>query len=220
KHCYESIPPNLEAANTVTLLSSEPNADPSTSAKFCLFKSKCSKEEEQVIHSDEPKRKTLAVLMKDELKRVARLTAERFMEATVAFAPTKEAWMPEKLYREAGTSYLLGHVTRYGIESAKMQTIFPFLRLHSKLHCISKKNHVHIVSESIVTRGIRNFATLPKGSLQFVESWTSLCCAAPQLTNIADVSDDYDEINDQGYSGWSVFRGRKELLIVLSTEEI
>ncbi|EEY54619.1 uncharacterized protein PITG_20226, partial [Phytophthora infestans T30-4] len=66
-----------------------------------------------------PKRKTLAIKMKDELIRVARMTAERFVKTSVAFAPAKEAWMPKRLYQDAGTAYLLGQVTRYTIESVK-----------------------------------------------------------------------------------------------------
>eukprot|EP00644_Phytophthora_capsici_P017715 jgi/Phyca11/128946/e_gw1.80.122.1 len=87
------------------------------STRVAAPKSSAHKKNNKSPITTKPKRKTLAAGMKDELIRVARLTAERLMDANVAFAPTKEDWMPKKLYREAGTSYLLGHVTRYNIES-------------------------------------------------------------------------------------------------------
>ncbi|ETL25845.1 hypothetical protein L916_20369 [Phytophthora nicotianae] len=164
-------------------------------------KSSAHKKNDKSPITTKPKRKTLATGMKDELIRVARLTAERLVDANVAFAPTKEDWMPKKLYREAGTSYLLGHVTRYNIESKtnadNISVPSAAFQICWTSTAFQKKEHVHKVSESVVMRGIRNFVTLQKGSLQFGESWTSLCSAIPQLTNIVDFSDDYEEVDEQ-----------------------
>eukprot|EP00644_Phytophthora_capsici_P018876 jgi/Phyca11/132858/e_gw1.246.6.1 len=63
-------------------------------------------------------RETLAAGMKEELTPIACLTAKRYMEASVGFAPAKQDWMHKRLYRKDGTSYLLGHVTRYSIKNA------------------------------------------------------------------------------------------------------
>ncbi|KAF4144140.1 hypothetical protein GN958_ATG06679, partial [Phytophthora infestans] len=152
-----------------------------------------------------PKRKPLAIGMKDELIRVARMTAVGFVETSVAFAPTKEAWMPKRHYQDAGTAHLLGQVTRYTIESVKNVD-------NISVTITSTKFPNQSWSEELVT-----LLHYRRDHYRFGESWTSLCRAVPQLTNITDFSDEYEELDEQVYL---LRRWDSHLVYTLTTTEL
>ncbi|EGZ06475.1 hypothetical protein PHYSODRAFT_411482, partial [Phytophthora sojae] len=60
-----------------------------------------------------------AVAMKEELIRRAHAAAEKVVDASVAFSPADEEWMPLSLYRDVGAAFLIGVVTRYSLVSEK-----------------------------------------------------------------------------------------------------
>ncbi|GMF50390.1 unnamed protein product [Phytophthora fragariaefolia] len=153
--------------------------------------------------------KTIVTAMKDELTRRVRASAEKFVGASVAFTPSEESWMPLSLYRDVGAAYLLGVVTRYAIRpSANSENIsVPTAQFQ-------------IDWTYTITRGISQFAKMQKRKLQFGESWVSLCNMIPKLSNIPMITEEFEEVDEQGYREWSMFRGRKQLQVALSPGEV
>lgn len=162
--------------------------------------------------------------MRAELIRRAHAAADKFVGASVAFAPADEEWMSLSFYQGVGSTYLIGVVTRYSLATEKNSDNIgvPVAMFEVQWTCTSfqGKDHVHTVPEDIILRGIRQFAKAHQGELQFGESWTQLCSMIPKLSNIPALTEEFEEMDEENYREWSAFRGRKELQIALSPDEV
>ncbi|POM67873.1 Transposase [Phytophthora palmivora] len=171
----------------------------------------------------QPKTITAVQAMKQEMLRRAHEAAAKYVDASVAFCPADEEWMPCSIYPDVGSAFLLGVVARYNITSTKTSDGISVPTATFELHWTStafqSKRHVHVISETDLVRGIRQFAKVQKTNLQFGESWESLCSMVPQLSNIPTMTDEFEELDEQGYREWSAFRSRNELQIPLSPGE-
>ncbi|GMF55262.1 unnamed protein product [Phytophthora fragariaefolia] len=59
-----------------------------------------------------------------------------------------------------------------------------------------------------------------KKTVEFGESWSSLCAVSPKYSGIPSLSDDFEEVDESGYREWSTFRGPKALHIDLCPAEV
>ncbi|ETO75030.1 hypothetical protein F444_09333 [Phytophthora nicotianae P1976] len=61
---------------------------------------------------------------------------------------------------------------------------------------------------------------MQKDSVEFGESWSSLCYMVPKFSDIPSLVDEFIEIDATGYREWSSFRSHKELHIDLCPAEV
>ncbi|GMF16147.1 unnamed protein product [Phytophthora fragariaefolia] len=96
--------------------------------------------------------------MQEEFVRMAHVAAEKFVGASVAFTPADEEWMPFSLYPNVGSTRLTGVVTRYNVTIKNTDNIgVPLAAYEVRWACTScqRKDHVHIISEDVLVRGVR-----------------------------------------------------------------
>jgi hypothetical protein len=123
----------------------------------------------------EPKKKTAAQTLKEELLRRLHEAAVKYVDASVSFCPVDEEWMSSSQYRDVGSAYLTGVVTRFedGKEKTADGVIVPttLFEVHCTSTAFQTKDHLHLLSESDLERGIKQFVRMQKHKLSCGESW-------------------------------------------------
>nr|AAV92925.1 transposase [Phytophthora infestans] len=83
-----------------------------------------------------------------------------------------------------------------------------------------KQNITYQIEEDVVCRGVKHYVAIHQNSAEFGESWSALCSMVPKYTNIPQLTDEFDEVQESEYREWSVFRSQKELQIDLCPAEV
>lgn len=165
-----------------------------------------------------------ATAFRKELAIRAEATANRYVGASVAFSPAEETWMERKYYSDVGSTYLIGVVTRHILENKKNGdgVAVPTLSFEVRWTntAFQTKHHVHQIEEDVVCRGVKHYVAIHQNSAEFGESWSALCSMVPKYTNIPQLTDEFDEVQESEYREWSVFRSQKELQIDLCPAEV
>lgn len=120
---------------------------------------------------------------------------------TVAFCPDNEDWMPKTLYKDVGSSYIVGVANCMGKKSKKKdpQSVLDMMyevRWWDTRFQSSK--HVHIVSEKKIREGIEHYKRL-NNTMMRGETWRALCklyhsdgaVIQDDVNDLEEVSDEY-----------------------------
>lgn len=211
--------------NSANLLptSSLPNATP----KKATSKPRVGKQKIQQAPSKSKIKKTTttnAAALRNELSRRLHATASNFVNARVAFAPPNEDWMDPEQYLSVGAAFLVGVVTRFTITNEKNAdnvcvptALFEIRWINT---AFQTKKHVHQVDESVIARGVRQYVSMQKNSVEFGESWSDLCNMIPKFTDIPTLTEECEEVDDADYREWSSFRSHRELNSNLCPTEV
>lgn len=153
------------------------------------------------------------------------MSAAKLIDANVAFSPADEDWMPQKNYRDVGAAFLVGVITSYEIEKTKNSDkidvpIAVFEVRWTNTAFQKKKIHAHQIPELVVARGVKQYVRLQKNNLNLGESWSALCSIASKMSNIPALTDEFEEMSEDGYKDWSTFREHTELPSPLSPAEV
>ncbi|DAZ95712.1 TPA: hypothetical protein N0F65_007118 [Lagenidium giganteum] len=110
---------------------------------------------------------------------------EKIVGKRVAFSPAEEPWMNAKVYRNVGTTYLVGVIARM---ASTRQTTFEVRWTNTQFQ---GKAHVHVIEKSVAVRGMNNHAKMV-GNAMHGETWEALCRFYPAEAEAAAVDDNFE----------------------------
>ena len=113
----------------------------------------------------------------------------------VAFSPSLESWMPQKLYKDVGSLYLVGKVTRKKKNQIGRHIDGQF-ELRWTTTQFQSANHVHYISLSKAQEGFANFDKL-NGTEMVHENWDALCRPREEATEVPELWDDFVEVDSR-----------------------
>ena len=117
---------------------------------------------------------------------------DRYLGKMVAFSPTEETWMKHERYREVGSTYLSGTISRkISSKDKTTKATIIFYELRWGISTFSGKEFVHNLTETLVLKGLAKYAKLIGHNI-LGETWRRLC--EPEASKVC-----FDPLEEENY---------------------